>query len=122
MMEGFLRAFRHSRDRHDIEAMSDESLRGLGMTRDQARMLNALPDDVPARVAAMARVHGLSDAEILADIDRWYALLQTCNQCRDLPSCHRFLAREDLDTLADEGPVETPFCPNTAVFAAMAAR
>lgn len=121
-METFLRAFRHSRDLHDIEAMSAEALRDLGVTRDQARMLNALPDDVPARVAAMARAFGLSGAALLEDPDRWFALLHDCAQCRDLPACHRFLAREDRPDLDDAPAIAQGFCPNAGVFAEMSAR
>lgn len=115
MMERFLRAFRRSRDLGDLLAMSDTELADLGITRAQALALNALPDDVPARVRAMGHVFGLSDDMLLADADRWHALLNSCNQCSGLPACRRFMAREEPGA-----PRDVDFCPNSAAFRALA--
>jgi hypothetical protein len=115
MMERFLRAFRLSRDLGDIEAMSDADLADLGLTRAQAVALNALPDDVPARVLAMGRVFGLDDAALLADPERWHQMLDRCNRCADLPACHRFMALEEPGAAGD-----VDFCANAENLAEMA--
>jgi hypothetical protein len=115
MMERFLRAFRRSRDLSDVLAMEDSDLADLGITRAQALALNALPDDVPARVQSMGRVFGLSDETLLADSDRWHELLYSCNRCDGLPACRRFMAREEQGS-----PDEVHFCPNSGAFRALA--
>jgi hypothetical protein len=115
MMERFLRAFRRSRDLSDVLAMEEAELAELGITRAQALALNALPDDVPARVQAMGRVFGLSDVELLSNPDRWHDLLYSCHHCNDLPACRRFMARA-----VPGQPSEVGFCPNSGAFSALA--
>jgi hypothetical protein len=114
MMEQFLRAFRRSRDRQDIERMTEAELSDLGVTRTLMLELNTLPDDVPARVAAMGRTFGLSDEALLDDPESWLTLLVSCNHCAELPACHRFMAREEPGTAGD-----VDFCPNASRLATM---
>jgi len=119
LMDRFLHLFRVSRDLHEIEAMNDRELADLGVTRSEAVALAQMPDDVPARVTAMAKVFGLDPAEVMQDRRVWTELLQTCAQCGDLGTCHRFMARED-----PEEPVDTrrlTFCPNRRTFDALQA-
>ncbi|GAB4262239.1 MAG: hypothetical protein Kow0013_07580 [Pararhodobacter sp.] len=113
-MERFLRAFRLSRDRDDVLAASRAELDDLGVSRALLLELNALPDDVPARVAAMGKTFGLSDEALLGEPDTWLSLLVSCKACAELPSCHRFMAREEPGT-ADE----VDFCPNAHRFIAL---
>ncbi|MCB1388977.1 MAG: DUF1127 domain-containing protein [Rhodobacteraceae bacterium] len=118
MMERFLRMFRLSRDLHEIEAMSDAALADLGVSRAEAIALAALPDDVPTRMTAMAKVFGLSVTDVMADRRLWQELLSSCSHCGDLATCHRFMARAEPDD-----PVDTrmlSFCPNRRTFDALA--
>ena len=115
MMERFLRMFRLSRDMHEIEAMTDSDLADLGVSRTEALSLAALPDDVPGRVATMARIYGLEVDDLLADRRVWHELLHGCNHCTDLATCHRFMAREDQEAPVD--PAALTFCPNRETFA-----
>ncbi len=117
MMERILRLIRLSRDRHDIDAMSDAELADLGVSRAEALSLAALPDEVPARVTAMARIFGVAEAALLADRGLWHEVLNRCQHCDDLAACHRFMARE---APADKDDVS--FCPNRATFEALSAQ
>lgn len=114
MMERFLRMFRLSRDMHEIEAMTDTELADLGVSRTEALSLAALPDDVPVRVGAMARIYGLEVDDLLADRRVWHELLHGCNHCTDLATCHRFMARAEPEAPVD--PAALAFCPNRATF------
>ncbi|PWE28163.1 hypothetical protein C4N9_12495 [Pararhodobacter marinus] len=114
MMERFLRMFRLSRDLHEINALSDAELADMGVTRTEALQLVALPDEVPARVAEMARLFGLSMAELMADRRVWHEVLGRCNGCTDPGTCHRFMAREEPGASVDTATLT--FCPNRATF------
>ena len=96
----------------EIARLSDRDLADLGVSRDQAERLAALPDDVPGRVLAMARIFDLTEADLTRDRGAWDEVLTTCHACRELAACRRLLARGDR---AD--PTEAAFCPNAAVFA-----
>ena len=117
MMDRFLQLFRRSRDLHEIEAMSAAELADLGVSRSEALALAAMPDDVPMRVTAMARVFGLDPAEVMQDRRVWHALLQDCHHCPDLGTCHRFMAREEQDMPVDTSRLT--FCPNRQTFEAL---
>lgn len=110
MMERFLMLFRRSRDRNELMALSDRELADLGVSRAQALELVNLPDDVPARVAAMGRLFGLGEAELTANRDLWHELLETCHHCAALPTCARFMASGAPE------PANAGFCPNRAEF------
>lgn len=114
MMERFFRLFRLSRDIHEIEAMGDRELADLGISRTEALQLAALPDDVPTRVSAMAKVFGIPSEALLADRRLWHELLHSCNNCTDLGACHRFMAREEPDEPVETGSLT--FCPNRQTF------
>lgn len=110
MIDRLRALFRRSRDLNDLNAMSDHELADLGVSRAQAMDLARLPDDVPGRVAAMARLFGLTEDQLSADRDVWHALVQTCNHCEQLPKCARFMAAEA--SYAEDAL----FCPNRRAF------
>lgn len=116
MMERFMRAFRRSRDRFDILAMSERELADLGVSRIEALALVALPDDVPGRVVAMGHLYGLDEDRLVARRPEWTALLETCNGCCERGACARLMARGDEARAAQAG-----FCPNAGHFADLAA-
>jgi len=119
MMERFLRLFRLSRDLHDLEALSDADFVDLGVSRSEALQLASLPDEVPVRVTEMAKVFGLDATALLADRRVWNEILHSCNNCDDLGTCRRFLARDAGDEAAN--PADVDFCPNRETFTALAA-
>jgi hypothetical protein len=95
---------------------TDRDLADLGLTRDQADRLAHLPRAVPERMAAMAAIFGLSQAELEASRDDWLAFAETCADCRHKGACRSTLAK---------GPAalrtETDFCPNAAQYASLSA-
>lgn len=115
IMENFFRLFRISRDINDIMAMSERELADLGVSRTEAMQLATLPDEVPARVRAMAKLYGLSADALLSDRRLWHELLNGCNHCADVATCDRFLSGP-----AKQEPVDIAaltFCPNRESFA-----
>lgn len=112
MLERVRRFFAMATDVDEVELLSDRELADLGLSRDQARNLARLPDDVPGRIAAMGRIFGLTEADLVRDRGEWEELLLTCNACREQGACRRLLARADT---AD--PTEASFCPNAGRFA-----
>lgn len=112
MIEKLQRLFRQYRDLSEVATLSERDLADLGVSRDQAMQLAALPDDVPGRVTAMGRIFGLSEAELTRDRAVWTELLAVCQSCRELKSCRRLLDRADAAAPADAG-----FCPNWTQFA-----
>ena len=112
MLERLRRLFETRRDLAEVAMLSDRELTDLGVSRDQAMQLAALPDDVPGRVAAMGRIFGLSEAELTRDRAQWTGLLTVCQSCRELRACRKLLDRADSASPADAG-----FCPNWTEFA-----
>jgi len=111
MLEKLHRLLTYYRNLAEVESLGDRELADLGVSRDQARALAALPDDVPGRVAAMGRIFGISEAELTAQRHIWQELLSVCHQCRELPAC-----RALMDT-GTGTPDEAGFCPNRHEFA-----
>lgn len=97
----------------EIDALTDRDLDDLGMSREQVRAFARMPHDVPDRVLAMARIFGLSEAEVKADHARWLELLETCGHCGDRGACTLVLERGELTR-----PQECGFCLNAGSFAA----
>jgi hypothetical protein len=112
MLERLRRMFEHYRDLTEVSSLSDRELADLGVSRDQALQLAALPDDVPGRVAAMGRIFGISETDLTRDRAVWQELLAVCQSCRELRSCRRLMERADTAAPADAG-----FCPNWTQFA-----
>lgn len=112
MLERLRRLFTQYRDLSEVAALSERELIDLGVTRDQALQLAALPDDVPGRVAAMGRIFGLSEADLSRDRAVWSEMLTVCQSCRELPRCRKLLDQGQIAAPADAG-----FCPNWSQFA-----
>lgn len=112
MLERVRRFFARATGLDEVEQLSERELADLGLSRDQARNLSRLPDDVPGRIAAMARIFGLTEADLIRDRSEWEELLLTCNACRAQGACRRLLDRAET---AD--PTEAGFCPNAGRFA-----
>lgn len=106
----------HWHQMKEVASLTDRDLDDLGMTRDQVEAFVRMPNDVPDRVAAMAKIFGLTEAQIRADHDSYVELLHTCGNCRDRGACALVLERGDLSRPADAG-----FCLNKRAFADQAA-
>jgi len=112
MLDRVRRFLARAADARAVAALSARDLADLGVSRDQAMNLVSLPDDVPGRIAAMGRIFGLTEAELMRDRGAWEELLMTCNACRELGACRRLLADADTAT-----PTQAAFCPNSGRFA-----
>ena len=112
MLELLQRLVSRHRDLSEVAQLNARELADLGVTRDQAMQLAALPDDVPGRIAAMGRIFGLTEAELSRDRAVWAELLAVCHACRELKACRHLLDRADAAAPADAG-----FCPNWTQFA-----
>ena len=99
----------------EIDALSEHELSDLGMTRDQVRRFVQMPADVADRVAHMAAIFGLSDADLHKHHDAYVTLLETCGGCRERRACSRVLA---LGEAASPGMCS--FCLNAESFATAA--
>lgn len=111
MLDKLRAIVRRHRDLTELAALSPRELADLGLSRDEAMTLATLPDDVPGRVSAMARVFGVDEATLTQDRNTWHGLLETCATCQVLPTCARFMAHPG-DSAEAAG-----FCPNAGMFA-----
>jgi uncharacterized protein YjiS (DUF1127 family) len=97
MRDRLLALFARWRALQEIEAMSDRDLADLGMTRDQILDFASAPADTEQRMAAMARIFGLSMDELRREYATYLDMVQTCGHCsagpsrglRILPECPR---------------------------------
>lgn len=104
-------------ERAEIEALSEGDLLDLGLGRDQLRALVETPKDVGERVHAMAKVFGVTDADLTADRGNYVDILCTCSGCRDRSACAHELAKGTAARPEDCG-----FCLNTDEFDRMAGK
>lgn len=109
----FLKLWRQTQE---IDALTDRDLADLGMTRDQVRDFSRMPADSAARMATMARLFGITEAELKQDHALYLELVATCGHCTDRAACALVLAKGDIAR-----PSDCAFCPNGEVFAALAA-
>lgn len=100
----------------EISQLTQHELDDLGMTREQVEAFVRMPHDVPDRVAAMAQIFGLTEAQIKADHDRYTDLLYTCGHCKDRGACRKVLDRGSLAK-----PSDADFCQNKSTFESQAA-
>lgn len=100
----------------EVANLSNRELDDLGMSRAQIEAFVGMPQDVPDRVTAMARIFGLSDAEIKAEHVQYVDLLSTCGGCKDRKACKSVLS------LGDQArPEDAAFCLNATSFAELRA-
>jgi len=95
-----------------VEALSDRDLQDLGMTRAQVEAFVTMPRDVPDRVARMAAIFGIPEADLKANHDEYLELLGTCAHCADRAACSLLLHKGDLAQ-----PKDATFCPNGSIYA-----
>jgi len=93
----------------EINQMTERDLMDLDITRDQLLDLVQLPEDSPERLAHMAALLGMADADLKADHAAYIERLQTCGHCADRSACAKVLAERQAVHAA-----EVPFCPNAA--------
>lgn len=117
MFSRIRRFFDLSREADAVADLSERDLADLGVSRDQMLNLVRLPDSVPGRVAAMGEVFGYSEPALTRDRPLWWEMLETCQNCRALPHCERFLARQPEGEAARREA--SGFCPNRAGFEAL---
>lgn len=95
-----------------LDALTDRDLADLGMSRAQVESFIRMPPDVPDRVARMAAIFGIPEADLKANHAEYLELLGTCAQCRERGACGLVLARGDISR-----PSEAAFCPNAQTYA-----
>lgn len=115
MLEGFRNFLRHLREMREADALTDRELADLGLSRDQLHFFLNLRPDVPERVAAMARIFGVDEADLRAIHGEYLDILGTCGTCADRGACGVALAEGSL-----KGPEDCTFCPNWDIFNAKA--
>lgn len=94
-----------------VEALTDRDLDDLGMTRAQIAAFVTMPADVPDRVARMAAIFGISEADLKANHADYLELLGTCAHCTERTACAHLLHKGDAQ------PKDATFCPNTPLYA-----
>lgn len=98
-----------------VDALSDNDLYDLGMTRAQITAFATMPADVPDRVTAMAAIFGISTHELKANRADYLELLGTCANCNQRRKCARLLQDASLAR-----PADATFCPNSPLYTAQA--
>lgn len=111
MLARLQRIFRRHEDLETVAALSDRELADIGITREQALHLVALPQDVTERVVEMARIFGVPEDELQRNRAEWVEMLQVCDTCQHLPACQHLLQVSEFAT-----PEAAGFCPNKANF------
>lgn len=95
-----------------VEALTDRDLDDLGMTRAQIQAFVTMPADVPDRVARMAAIFGIPEADLKANYADYLELLGTCGHCPDRAACSLLLHKGDIAR-----PADATFCPNAPIYA-----
>ena len=114
-MFGWTKAYwSRQRDLAEISAMTDSELADIGASRADLRRVVEMPDEVPARMTAMARVFGIDEDRLSADRREYVERLMNCAACRALSECRHELAKGD-----GANPALCGFCPNAGRFAEM---
>ena len=93
-----------------VEALTYRDLDDLGMTRAQVMAFVTMPADVPDRVARMAAIFGIPEAELKVNHADYLELLGACGHCPDRAACARLLHK------GDARPQDAAFCPNAPIY------
>ncbi|MDT8854003.1 DUF1127 domain-containing protein [Paracoccaceae bacterium Fryx2] len=102
------------RSLQEVSHLSDRELDDMGMTREQVVRFVRMPAAVPERMAKMAAVFGLTEAELQQAYAEYLDLMETCATCGARKVCVSALAHAD-----DLEPADCGFCPNAAAYAEM---
>lgn len=116
MRERLQSVFARWRSLKEIEALSERDLSDIGLSRAEVIDFVQMPVDSPRRLAAMAEIFGLTEAELRAEHEAYLDLLRNCGHCGARRACSETLAHANQARPADCG-----FCPNAAEYAARAA-
>jgi len=111
MFDWIRRLARQQQDMASVAALCARDLSDMGVSRDQALALAAMPRTVPERVRAMGRIFGLSPGELERDRTDWVQMVETCVRCPSTHQCRSFM-RQD----GHPGPNGAGFCPNRETF------
>lgn len=111
MFDWMRRLAKRKSDLATVAAFGKRDLSDLGVSRDQAQTLAAMPAVVPERVRAMGAVFGLSSDDLARDRVEWVQMIETCAQCPSIPQCRQFMRQDGHPSPAGAG-----FCPNHALF------
>lgn len=103
-------------DLRSIDTLSDRELDDLGLSRAQLAEFISIPADVPDRIARMAAVFGVPEAELQANRADYLELLGTCHHCAASAACAHALHHGDI-----RSPADATFCPNAKLYADRAA-
>ena len=101
----------------EVAALSDRDLDDLGMTRGQMESFARMPRDVPDRMAQMAAIFGLTEAEIKRHYGEYLDMIETCAHCGSRREC-----THALEHAGTTDPEECGFCPNSDLYARKYAR
>ncbi|KPQ07748.1 MAG: hypothetical protein HLUCCA12_04930 [Rhodobacteraceae bacterium HLUCCA12] len=111
MFEWIRRLARQDHDLATISALGERDLSDMGVSREQALNLAAMPRAIPARVQAMGRVFDLDADALQRDRAQWVNMVETCAECPHTLECRSFLSLGDFAR-----PGAAGFCPNSAAF------
>jgi hypothetical protein len=100
-----------------VDAMPDQALSDLGVSRAQMSQLARIPDMVPTRMARMADLFGADFRRLERDRSTYLDAVQACHSCGAAKSCSKALARSDADPAA---PQDLGFCANAGLYTDMA--
>ncbi|MCC5969429.1 MAG: hypothetical protein JJU15_05730 [Pararhodobacter sp.] len=112
MFEWIRQLAKRDSDTAAVAALGARDLADMGVSRDQALTLAAMPVAVSERVRAMGRVFGVSADELARDRRDWVQMVETCAQCRSTSQCRSFMLQD-----GHPGPNGAGFCPNRETFA-----
>lgn len=115
MLERIRKILQRRRALQEVGALTDRNLHDLGLTRDQIEIFALMPRDSAARMAAMARLFGISLTALKQDHALYQQMLCVCGTCGDRAACALVLERGDLAR-----PSDCAFCTNAERFAALA--
>jgi|APEBP8051073178_1049388.scaffolds.fasta_scaffold00002_536 hypothetical protein len=101
---------------NELDHLTDRDLDDLGLTRQQVTEFARLPADVPARMAGIARIFGLTPEDIARDNAAYVELAETCGSCGARRQCARTLAAAPGQIT----PADVGFCANARSYAFLA--
>lgn len=112
MFDWLRRLTGQNRDVIELAALDARDFADMGVSRDQALNLAAMPQAVVDRVQAMGHVFGLAPAALAQSRADWVQMVETCAQCNNVAQCTRFLRQDGHPDAPGAG-----FCPDRALFA-----
>lgn len=113
-----LRTLLHTlRSLDEIDGLSDRDLADISLSRAEVADLARMSAAIPARMARMAAVFGVSEADLTADRATAVEATQRCAHCGAARTCAHQFAEGTVTVEAAAG-----YCPNAALYRDLAAR